>query len=206
MLLHTSWSDQWQPPGGGHDEGEDLWQTAVRETYEETGRARPRWSSPTNTMPGACSPSRSGHRWCIRNGPGKSGQDPSAPGHPQRARWPRRAGGPVGRPGGDTASARSTRGLRGTGGSCRIRKATCSARRRPGRACPLRRRATTPETSEPGGRQYGPEAGNSCATDRRHLGAAALRRGLTGAEHSPQQVAPPVDYGLSSSARAPRPC
>ncbi|MEV4741599.1 NUDIX domain-containing protein [Streptomyces sp. NPDC049555] len=41
MLLHTSWGDAWQWPGGGHDEGEDLWQTAVRETYEETGLTMP---------------------------------------------------------------------------------------------------------------------------------------------------------------------
>ncbi|PSJ30614.1 NUDIX hydrolase [Streptosporangium nondiastaticum] len=41
LLLHTSWSDEWQLPGGGHDEGEDLWHTAVRETYEETGLAMP---------------------------------------------------------------------------------------------------------------------------------------------------------------------
>ncbi|GAA2710284.1 MULTISPECIES: NUDIX domain-containing protein [Streptomyces] len=41
MLLHTSTGDAWQWPGGGHDEGEDLWQTAVRETFEETGLSMP---------------------------------------------------------------------------------------------------------------------------------------------------------------------
>ncbi|GHF65062.1 hypothetical protein GCM10010218_53150 [Streptomyces mashuensis] len=38
MLLRTS-SGAWQWPGGGHDEGEDLWQTAVRETYSGSAQA-----------------------------------------------------------------------------------------------------------------------------------------------------------------------
>ncbi|MBH1938718.1 NUDIX hydrolase [Streptomyces sp. AV19] len=41
LLLHASWVDEWQFPGGGQDEGEDLWQTAVRETAEETGLGMP---------------------------------------------------------------------------------------------------------------------------------------------------------------------
>ncbi|WP_164543613.1 NUDIX domain-containing protein [Streptomyces mobaraensis] len=41
LLLHCSWADVWQFPGGTQDSGEDLWQTAVRETLEETGLAMP---------------------------------------------------------------------------------------------------------------------------------------------------------------------
>ncbi|GAA2710290.1 MULTISPECIES: NUDIX hydrolase [Streptomyces] len=41
LMLHASWKDEWQLPGGTHDEGEDLWRTAVRETFEETGLSMP---------------------------------------------------------------------------------------------------------------------------------------------------------------------
>ncbi|MEU1311031.1 NUDIX hydrolase [Streptomyces cinnamoneus] len=41
LLLHCSYADEWQFPGGAHDETEDLWATAVRETLEETGLAMP---------------------------------------------------------------------------------------------------------------------------------------------------------------------
>ncbi|MFQ6198656.1 NUDIX domain-containing protein [Streptomyces sp. NPDC000405] len=41
MLLHCSYTDAWQFPGGAQDEGEDLWDAAVRETLEETGLAMP---------------------------------------------------------------------------------------------------------------------------------------------------------------------
>jgi 8-oxo-dGTP diphosphatase len=37
LVLHPTYHDFWQAPGGGSDHGEDPYTTAVRETYEETG-------------------------------------------------------------------------------------------------------------------------------------------------------------------------
>ncbi|MEU9498740.1 NUDIX domain-containing protein [Streptomyces sp. NPDC048196] len=37
LLIHKTDNDRWALPGGGHDAGEDIAQTVVREVEEETG-------------------------------------------------------------------------------------------------------------------------------------------------------------------------
>ncbi|MHA6623899.1 NUDIX hydrolase [Pseudonocardia sichuanensis] len=37
LLIHKMDNDRWALPGGGHDPGESIVQTAVREVHEETG-------------------------------------------------------------------------------------------------------------------------------------------------------------------------
>ncbi|MDG9728374.1 NUDIX hydrolase [Streptomyces sp. DH41] len=41
LLLHATYEDSWQLPGGTVEHGQDPWQAAVREVLEETGHQLP---------------------------------------------------------------------------------------------------------------------------------------------------------------------
>ncbi|GHF59353.1 hypothetical protein GCM10010218_46070 [Streptomyces mashuensis] len=85
LLLHASWKDEWQLPGGTHDDGEDLWHTAVRETYEETGLAmppRPRLL----TVDWTTDPDGVAECWALFQGPLVGREPPVALSH-EHDRW-----------------------------------------------------------------------------------------------------------------------